>query len=94
MYPYLKKNPKLKSIVAPLISEEKSAAKAIAKIKRIKSESSFEEKIFQLKTAVAQHAKDEETKLLPKARKFIAATELNIIGKKMKEFKKSFDKKK
>lgn len=91
-YPFLKKNTKLTSTITHLINEEKTAAKAIAKIKKIKSVETFEEKIMELKSAVAHHAKEEETKLLPKAKKLIEETELKKIGKKMSEFKKEFDK--
>ena len=93
-YPFLKKNTELKTTIYHLISEEKSAAKTIAKIKKIKSEEILEEKIMELKKAVAHHAKEEETKLLPKVKKIIEETELKKIGKKMSEFKKEFDEKK
>lgn len=90
-YPYLKKNTKLKTTITHLVAEEKTAAKSIAKIKKIKSAETFEEKLMELKTAVAHHAKEEETKLLPKAKKLIEEPELNKVGKKMRDFKKEFD---
>lgn len=93
-YPFLKKNTKLKSIITHLVSEEKSAAKTIAKTKKLKSETAFEEKLMELKSAVKHHAKEEETKLLPKVKKIIEDSELKKIGKKMMEFKKDFDNKK
>lgn len=92
-YPFLKKNTKLKTTITALIHEEKTAAKTIAKIKKIKSEEKFEEKIMELKLAVAHHAKEEETKLLPKAKKLIEEADLKKIGKDMSDFKKEFDKK-
>lgn len=92
-YPFLKKNTKLKTTITPLINEEKSAAKTIANIKRLKSEEKFEAKLMELKLAVSHHAKQEETKLLPKARKMVEASELKKIGVKMREFKKQFDRK-
>lgn len=90
-YPFLKKNTKLKTVISHLITEEKSAAKAIAQIKKIKSEEKFEEKLMKLKAAVSRHANEEETQLLPKVQKVIEDTELRKIGKKMQEFKKEFD---
>jgi hemerythrin superfamily protein len=92
-YPFLKKNTKLKFTIASLINEEKTAAKTIDKIKKIQVEEKFEDKVMELKSAVAHHAKDEETKLFPKVKKLIEETELKKIGKKMKEFKTDFDKK-
>jgi hemerythrin superfamily protein len=92
-YPFLKKNTKLKTTITHLVKEEKTAAKEIAKIKKIKSEEKFEEKIMELKSAVSHHAKEEETKLLPKAKKLIEESELKTIGRKMNEFKKQFDRK-
>ena len=90
-YPFLKKNISLKSTITLLIAEEKSAAKEIAKIKKIKSKDNLMEKIMKLNSSVAQHAKDEETKLLPKVKKLIDDSDLKIIGKKMREVQKKWD---
>jgi hemerythrin superfamily protein len=90
-YPFLKKNNKLKPTITHLITEEKTAAKSITKIKKIKSQNTFEEKIMELMSAVSHHAKEEETKLLPKVRKLIEESELKKVGKQMQEFKKAFD---
>ncbi len=92
-YPFLRKNTKLKTLVSHLINEEKTAAKTISKIKKIKSQETFEEKLFELKNAVSHHANEEEKNLLPKVKKMIDDVELKAIGKKMNEFKKSFDQK-
>lgn len=90
-YPFLKKNAQLKTTINHLVVEEKTAAKSIAKIKKLKSNDTLEEKLMELKTAVSHHAKEEETKLLPKAKKLIDDSELKKVGKKMAEFKKDFD---
>lgn len=90
-YPFLKKNTKLKSTIMHLIAEEKTAAKVITQIKKLKSPITQQEKIMKLKRDISLHAKEEETKLLSKARKIINVNELKKIGKKMQEFKNSFD---
>lgn len=90
-YPFLKKNTKLKTTITHLITEEKTAAKEISKIKKIKSNEIFEEKLMELKKSVSHHAKEEETKLLPHVKKIIDDSELKQVGKRMSEFKKKFD---
>ena len=92
-YPYLKKNTDLSNVIKHLVSEEKSAAKAIAKIKKIKDEEVFTQKIAELRKDVLHHARTEETKLFPKVTKYIGVSELNNLGKKMKKFKKQLDSK-
>jgi iron-sulfur cluster repair protein YtfE (RIC family) len=92
-YPFLKKNTNLASIIKYLVIEEKEAGKALAKMKKMKVEDVWEKHFTKIKKAILQHAKDEETKLFPKARKDVERADLVLIGKKMRKFKKALDKK-
>lgn len=86
-YVYLKKHTKLNPIIKKLISAEKSAAKAITKIKKLKMEATFEKNLLKLNKDVEQHATQEETKLFPKVNRIVDKAELNLLGKKLQAFK-------
>lgn len=91
-YPFLKKNTKLATVINHLVSEEKSAAKAIGKIRKIKPEDKWEDKFKDLRKDVLHHASEEEKKLFPKVKKVLDDAELKFIGKKAQAFKKALDK--
>jgi hemerythrin superfamily protein len=88
-YPPLRKDADLRDIIKHLISEEKSAAKAIEKLKATKMGIIWKLKFYKFKHDVDHHAKSEEKELFPKARKFLSKTELNALGAKMRKFKSS-----
>ena len=90
-YPYLKKTTPLITPIKHLITEEKSAAKAITKIKKIKPQEEWQEKFVQFRKDVLHHASEEETKLFPKVKKSLDEQDLKDIGKKMQLFKKKLD---
>lgn len=86
-YPNFKTNPKLNKTVKHLVTEEKTAAKAIKAFKKIKTQEKWEEKFAEFKTDVEHHAHEEETKLFPKVKKVLDKDELAEIGKKLRKFK-------
>lgn len=90
-YPKLKSDEKLKDIIQHLITEEKSAAEAIKELKKINSEEKWEEKFSQLKDDVEHHADEEEQKLFPKVEKIVEKSDLEELGKEMREFKKEYE---
>ncbi|MBA3661977.1 MAG: hemerythrin domain-containing protein [Gammaproteobacteria bacterium] len=90
-YPKLKTNEKLRDVIKHLVFEEKTAAKAIKEIKKIKIQEAWEEKFLKLKKDVEHHATEEETKLFPKVERLLNEAELNRIGKELREFKLEFE---
>lgn len=92
-YPYLKKTTGLTMVIKHLVAEEKKAAQAISKIKKIKNKETWDDKVEQLKTDVEHHANEEETKLFPKVNRMLDNTDLNMIGNKMVKFKRQLNKK-
>lgn len=89
-YPYFQYNDKLDDEVKHLITEEKHAAKVIKEFEQITSESEFEKKFAKFKKDVEHHANEEETKLFPHVEKLLNETELEEIGRKMREFKENY----
>ena len=92
-YPYLKKNTNLAPVIKRLMTEEKRAAKALVKTKAIKQEEKFNKNLLVLKTEVLAHAKDEETKLFPRAKKQVSREDLAKLGVKLQSFRKRASKK-
>lgn len=86
-YPVLRKHAKLRQAIKHLISEEKSAAKAIQKFKNIHFEFMWNLRFHKLKHDVDHHAREEETELFPQVRKLLSKTELNKLGTSMRKFK-------
>lgn len=86
-YPHLKNVVKLENDVKHLISEEKHAAAAIKEIEHTSTEEAWEQKFSKIKKDVGHHAEEEESKLFPRAAKILTEEELEMIGKKMLEFK-------
>lgn len=88
-YPKLRKQSELRKIIKHLVSEEKTAEKAIKKFKKTEFGLIWKLKYFKLKHDIEHHANEEEKELFPKVRKFFNKTELNELGKKLQKFKKS-----
>lgn len=86
-YPHFKHNKKLKKEVRHLLSEEKHAAKAIKKLKAIKTQEAWEENFVKFKKAVEHHAHEEESKLFPNVKEILDKLELDKIGTAMRKFK-------
>ena len=90
-YPFLRKNAEVSSVITHLVTEEKSAAKKITALKKVKDPDSWLEKFLELKDAVEHHAEEEETKLFPKVEKQVEASDLDTVGTRMRAFKKKLD---
>jgi iron-sulfur cluster repair protein YtfE (RIC family) len=90
-YPFLNRNANVAETIKHLISEEQKAEKSIQKIKKIKSQASWENNFANLKKDVEHHANEEEKKLFPKVQKQLLDVELKLIGKKMEDYKKKLD---
>jgi hemerythrin-like domain-containing protein len=90
-YPELEKDASLKDIVANLKKEEEDASKEISKIDGIKDDKEWVASVKKLTKAVEHHAKEEETKLFPKARQVVSKESLNEIGAKFQEYKTKND---
>lgn len=86
-YPVLRKHTELRDILKHLLSEEKSAAKAIQKFKQTHFNIMWKLRFAKFKHDVDHHAKEEEQELFPKVRKIFNKKELNTLGIKMKKFK-------
>lgn len=93
LYPVLRKDPELRDIIKHLISEEKSAAKAIQKIKKAEFGLIWKLRFYKFKHDVDHHAKDEEKDFFPKVRKYLSKKELLTLGNKMRKFKTGLKKK-
>lgn len=87
-YPELEKKNGLKDIVAHLKKEEDDAGNEIKKIDDISDNAQWVAAVKKFMTAVEHHAKDEETKLFPKAKKALSKTELDSIGEKLMTYHK------
>ena len=88
-YPALRKHKELLQIIKHLVSEEKSADKAIKKFKYTGFGIIWKLKFIKFKHDIDHHAKEEEKELFPKVRKIFDKKELDALGKKMKKFKAS-----
>jgi hemerythrin superfamily protein len=86
-YPVLRKHPELRDIIKHLLSEEKSAAKAIKNFKKVNFEFMWKLRFYKFKHDVEHHAKEEEQELFPKVRKVLNKSELNSLGIKMRKLK-------
>jgi hemerythrin superfamily protein len=89
LYPVLRKDSELRSLIKHLVEEEKAASKAIKKLLAMEYGLLWKLKYFKFKMDVNHHARDEEKELFPKVRKFLSKTELNKLGAKMRKFKVS-----
>ncbi|MBA3662286.1 MAG: hemerythrin domain-containing protein [Gammaproteobacteria bacterium] len=86
-YPVLRKHKELRDIIKHLVSEEKSAAKAIRQFKKVYFEFMWKLRFAKLKHDVDHHAKEEEQELFPKVRKLYSKAELNKLGVLMRKYK-------
>lgn len=86
-YPVLRKHPELRSIIKHLLSEEKSAAKAIKAFNKVSFEFMWDLRFYKFKHDVDHHAKEEEQELFPKVRKILNKSELAALGARMRKFK-------
>lgn len=89
-YPCFKNDKRLTPTVKHLLSEEKSAEKAIKQFDHVKSYEEWEEKFLKFKKDVEHHAYEEEHDLFPEVRKLLSDEELEKIGKAMYQFKKDY----
>ena len=85
-YPVLRKNVALRETIKHLLSEEKSAAKAMKDFKRVRFNFMWKLRFYKFKHDVDHHANEEEQELFPKVRKILTKTELNALGVKMRKF--------
>jgi hemerythrin superfamily protein len=86
-YPQLEKNDQLQNIVTQLKDQEQDAEKALKEINSTKDDQAWVSKVKDFLKAVAQHANDEQTMLLPKVSQVLDKTKLNEIGKDMQAFR-------
>lgn len=89
-YPILRQHKDLRDIIKHLISEEKSAAKAITSLKKTKYRLIWNLKFLKLKYDVDHHASEEEDELFTKVRKYLSKAELNQIGTQMNKFEATY----
>lgn len=89
-YPRIKTNANLSDEVKHLLSEEKSAEKAIKQLENVNSTQEWQEKFNKFRRAVEHHAQEEETELFPQVSRLLSKEELEQIGKQMHEFNKNY----
>lgn len=89
-YPNFKTDPLVKPTVKHLVTEEKTAATVIKELLKKPLNSAWLTKFQKLKIDVIKHATEEQTKLFPKVRKILDQSELNLIGKRLRAFKKRY----
>ena len=89
-YPHFKNDKRLNETVRHLLSEEKSAEKAIKQFEKVETQKEWEEKFSKFKQAVEHHAHEEEHKLFPEVKKLLSEAQLEKIGKAMHEFKTNY----
>jgi hemerythrin superfamily protein len=86
-YPVLRQYPELRETIKHLLSEEKSAAKAIKSFNKVSFDFMWNLRFAKFKHDVDHHAKEEEQELFPKVRKLLDKKTLNTLGTKMRKFK-------
>lgn len=86
-YPVLRKNKDLRDIIKHLVSEEKSASKAIKSLQKTSYGLIWNLKFMKFKYDVDHHASEEEEELFPEVRKYLTRAELTELGAKMRKFK-------
>lgn len=86
-YPALRKYSDLKNIIKHLIHEEKNAAAAIKKFKKVTFALIWQLRFYKFKHDVLHHAKEEEQALFPNVRQYLDKKTLNSLGIKMRKFK-------
>lgn len=91
-YPILRKDQQLNYIIKHLLTEEKSAADAIKKFKKIGYGLMWKLRFYKFSHDVDHHAREEEQELFPKVRKKFTKTELIALGIKMRKFKSQLKK--
>lgn len=84
-YPHFKN--KLSSRVKHLINEEQHVAKEINNFSAIHDEKVWHDKYVKFKKAVEHHADEEEIKLFSEVNKLLTETQLDEIGKELREYK-------
>ena len=89
-YPHFKNDTRLNETVRHLLTEEKSAEKAIKQFDNINAPKQWEIKFSKLKHDVEQHAQEEEQELFPEIKKLLSDDELEQIGIEMFHFKKEY----
>lgn len=87
-YPHFKN--KLSDTVKHLLTEEKSAEKAIKAFNNVKTQNEWDEKFSKFKKDVEHHAHEEEHELFPQVVKILDEEQLEAIGKEMRAFKKEY----
>lgn len=86
-YPKIKKELSNNALLKHLVSEEKSAAKAIKKLQKISSENKWLEKFEALNEDVEHHAVEEEEELFPLVGMSLGRQTLMEIGKVLNQYK-------
>lgn len=85
LYPVLRKKKELREMISHLVSEEKSAAQAVKKIKNSSFNFVWNLRFYKFCHDVNHHAREEEKALFPKVRKILTKSELNTLGIKMRK---------
>lgn len=89
-YPHFKNDHRLSAEVQHLLTEEKSAEKAIKQFDNIDLPQEWELKFSKLKHDVEHHAQEEEQDLFPEVKKLLSDDQLEQIGLKMYHFKRDY----
>jgi len=89
-YPHFKDDKRLNETVRHLLSEEKSAEKALEQFDHIHQQQEWERKFSKLKKDVEHHATEEEQQLFPEVKKLLSDQELEEIGLEMFHFKEDY----
>lgn len=91
-YPSLKKEINDNKLIKHLVSEEKSAAKAIKRLKKVKSETTWINQCNELNQDVEHHASQEENELFPIVLENLEKQKLIKLGETLNQFKKQHEK--
>ncbi len=92
-YPRLKEEEELKDITLEGIEEHHQAKMFLRELSNLTEDSEkFEPKLKVLMEDITHHVQEEEGEMFPKVEEVINASELEELGKRMEEEKKSFQK--
>ncbi len=86
-YPELEKIDSLQNTITQLKDQESDADNAIKEINSTKDDQAWVSKVKDFVQAVAQHANDEQTNLLPRVGQVLDKAKLEEIGKAMQAFR-------
>ena len=89
LYPSFRNAEGFAEIIAHSRDEHQEMKNLMEEMTREKNEEDFEDDLDELIESALDHVEDEETELFPKVRNLASEAELEVLGRKLEEAKKS-----